>query len=242
MAADREGPLKIHLVHGAKNHFLTLNLPPDDCSDAITVQHLAAVAEGVSGIPPEKQKLIYKGKTLNGVGDMSIGLRAVGIKDGAKIMLLGSKPSSSSPEPSFNSSSAPFPGPSMYQRSRQHEDRSEPPNPYREDMGKLQEFEDTLSKEADNLQSIIRDLDRLNVHQMRNSTTDPNKLEQLKKRLILSLEHFMRMLESLDGLRFDSSDTASRGRRKAMVNQIHKLMDECEELASSIKRKLAASK
>ncbi|KAK7106467.1 BAG family molecular chaperone regulator 1-like isoform X2 [Littorina saxatilis] len=208
MAADREGPLKIHLVHGAKNHFLTLNLPPDDCSDAITVQHLAAVAEGVSGIPPEKQKLIYKGKTLNGVGDMSIGLRAVGIKDGAKIMLLGSKP----------------------------------PNPYREDMGKLQEFEDTLSKEADNLQSIIRDLDRLNVHQMRNSTTDPNKLEQLKKRLILSLEHFMRMLESLDGLRFDSSDTASRGRRKAMVNQIHKLMDECEELASSIKRKLAASK
>lgn len=33
-------------------------------------------------------------------------------------------------------------------------------------------------------------------------------------------ERFMRLLESLDSLRFDSSDPTSRGRRKAMVDKI----------------------
>ena len=53
-----------------------------------------------------------------------------------------------------------------------------------------------------------------------NSSSDKKELELLKKKLMESTECFMRLLESLDSLRFDSSDSTSRGRRKAMVDQI----------------------
>ena len=49
---------------------------------------------------------------------------------------------------------------------------------------------------------------------------DRKELEQLKKKLMEVTERFMRLLESLDSLRFDSSDPTSRGRRKAMVDKI----------------------
>ena len=49
------------LCAGAKNHSVTLSLSPEDCCDVIGVSHLAAAAEKISGIPPERQKLIFKG-------------------------------------------------------------------------------------------------------------------------------------------------------------------------------------
>ena len=38
-----------------------MTLSPDECNGVVGVGHLAAAAYDISGIPPDKQKLIFKG-------------------------------------------------------------------------------------------------------------------------------------------------------------------------------------
>lgn len=75
--------MNVTVVHGFAKIPLTLeNL------EESTVEDLIALLEEKSGVPKESQKIIFKGRTLS---DRSQSLDTVGLKSGAKLMLIGKK-------------------------------------------------------------------------------------------------------------------------------------------------------
>ncbi|XP_052265093.1 BAG family molecular chaperone regulator 1-like isoform X2 [Dreissena polymorpha] len=89
MAAEKPKSLKLQLIHGTNKHDISLVLAPDQAGDTFCVKHLMTEVEKRTQIPPEAQKLIFKGQSLkNG----EVELDKIGIKNGVKVMLIGKKP------------------------------------------------------------------------------------------------------------------------------------------------------
>merc|ERR1712133_283277 len=75
--------MNITVVHGSSKIPLTL----DNLSES-TLDDLATQLQEKTGVPKESQKIIFKGKTLS---DRSQCLDNLGLKPGAKLMLIGKK-------------------------------------------------------------------------------------------------------------------------------------------------------
>ncbi|KAK6173162.1 hypothetical protein SNE40_016670 [Patella caerulea] len=88
MAVFGKVELFLNVSYGSKKFAIKLKLPDDDTGDVLTVKHLMEAVAEVAEIKPENQKLIYKGRSLTDPSQTLVGL---GVKDGAKIMLLGKK-------------------------------------------------------------------------------------------------------------------------------------------------------
>ncbi|XP_025100772.1 BAG family molecular chaperone regulator 1-like [Pomacea canaliculata] len=223
MASYLEEPLKIQLVHGSNTYLLTLKPSLDEDGDDIDICHLTAEVENLTGIPKEKQKLIFKGRTLSTDSKNQTGLRALGLTNGAKVMVLGSR------SPSVEGASI-----SSSQDAGSSVNKLE--NSLLGDQDKLQTLESSLEKEAKNLTTLIEDINFLNSNSQ-GAGIERRQLEQGRKELMASVESFMQLLESLDSLQLSSDDLTSRSKRKNMVDRIQKLMDQCEKLAEKLKDK-----
>ncbi|ESO90911.1 hypothetical protein LOTGIDRAFT_202646, partial [Lottia gigantea] len=80
--------MQLQVSHGSKKYNISLELADDDKGDVLTVHHLMKAIADVSEIKPQNQKLIYKGRSLTEPSQSLVGL---GVRDGAKLMLLGKK-------------------------------------------------------------------------------------------------------------------------------------------------------
>lgn len=81
--------LKLEVIYGSQKHKIELSLPASEAGDSLTVAHLQEKVHQLTEVPPENQKLIYKGKSLTG---SQKSLSVFGLKDGVKVMLIGKKP------------------------------------------------------------------------------------------------------------------------------------------------------
>ncbi|XP_033758581.1 BAG family molecular chaperone regulator 1-like [Pecten maximus] len=81
--------LKLEVIYGSQKHKIELSLPPSEAGDTLTVDHLQKKVQQLTEVPPENQKLIFKGKSLTGSENS---LSEFGLKDGVKVMLIGKKP------------------------------------------------------------------------------------------------------------------------------------------------------
>jgi len=82
--SGRDRPFNVHLIHAEQKHNITLDVshgPP-------TVQQFAAQVAGITQVPIDKQRLIFKGRSLT---NMTAPLQSYGMKSGSKVMVLGSK-------------------------------------------------------------------------------------------------------------------------------------------------------
>ncbi|XP_076438262.1 BAG family molecular chaperone regulator 1-like [Babylonia areolata] len=226
MAGSREGALKLHLVHGVKNHFITLTASEADEGTELAVRHLTAAAQNVTGIPQERQKLIFKGKSLTQGGDLNKSLSSLGLRQGSKVMVLGSKEDAESKSNPITRSPLPTQPPQQTKHTGQT------------DRTQLDSVERRLSKEETTVSAFLQQGQQLQDQ----GSADIVQLEQVRKGLLASTERLMRLLESLDTLRFDPSDTDGRAKRKALVNRIQQHMDHCEETLTHVKRRLADMK
>ncbi|KAL8566059.1 hypothetical protein ACOMHN_036218 [Nucella lapillus] len=228
MAAGCEGAMKIHLIHGARNHFITLIPPAEERREALAVRHLIDAAQDQTGIPPERMKLIFKGKSLTQCGDLNRPLTSCGVRHGSKIMVLGSKVAVENYDPS-PAQATPTKCPPVQQRTD---------DPCQVELGKLDSAQRRMQEEEATLSTLLSQGQQLDTLRVK----EPAQLDQLKKGLLTSMESLMRLLESLDTLRFEPSDNDARARRKALVNQIQRYMDECEGMLTHIKQILASRK
>ncbi|KAL5020305.1 hypothetical protein ScPMuIL_003197 [Solemya velum] len=89
MAADGVNTLKLQIVHGQEKRELCLTLPSEEAGELLTVHHLKADIDRLYDIPPDCQKLIFKGKSLSNSADSLV---KQGLKNGSKVMLIGKKP------------------------------------------------------------------------------------------------------------------------------------------------------
>ncbi|XP_052803169.1 BAG family molecular chaperone regulator 1-like isoform X2 [Mya arenaria] len=90
MATKEAKVLSFQVVHGTSKFDVRLELPPEEAGDTLCVKHLMDEVYRRTDIPPDAQRLIYKGRSLKD-GDEE--LNKVGIKKGVKVMLIGKKPS-----------------------------------------------------------------------------------------------------------------------------------------------------
>ena len=51
-------------VLGSDKYEVNIDLPATEAGDVLTVRHLAAKVEELTGVPPVNQKLIFKGKWI----------------------------------------------------------------------------------------------------------------------------------------------------------------------------------
>ncbi|XP_072045300.1 BAG family molecular chaperone regulator 1-like [Amphiura filiformis] len=85
--------INVTLIHGTKKH--SVQVSPPTATDAVAsahelqVCHLAQAAYQATEVPVHLQKLIFKGKSLS--TDSQQSLESVGIRNGAKVMLIGKK-------------------------------------------------------------------------------------------------------------------------------------------------------
>ncbi|XP_045207507.2 BAG family molecular chaperone regulator 1-like isoform X2 [Mercenaria mercenaria] len=89
MAAAAQQSLTLQVIHGPKKYDVKLHLPENEAGDPLCVRHLTDAVYSLTEIPAEAQKLIYKGKSLKNPKE---DLVALGLKAGAKVMLIGKKP------------------------------------------------------------------------------------------------------------------------------------------------------
>ncbi|GAB1601876.1 BAG family molecular chaperone regulator 1-like [Argonauta hians] len=78
-----ENVLNLVCTHGSKKYNVALKCPED--STELTCSHLFSAVNDVTGVPENRQRLIYKGKSLT---DACQNLSEVGLKNGAIIMLM----------------------------------------------------------------------------------------------------------------------------------------------------------
>ncbi|XP_060586291.1 BAG family molecular chaperone regulator 1-like isoform X2 [Ruditapes philippinarum] len=81
--------LTLQVIHGPQKYDVKLGLAENEAGDALCVKHLTDAVYKLTEIPAEAQKLIYKGKSLKDLGEE---LTSLGLKSGAKVMLIGKKP------------------------------------------------------------------------------------------------------------------------------------------------------
>uniref|UniRef100_UPI00358FC6A9 BAG family molecular chaperone regulator 1-like isoform X4 n=1 Tax=Myxine glutinosa TaxID=7769 RepID=UPI00358FC6A9 len=77
---------KVTVLHGISKHVLEVDCGVD-CSE-VTLEDLARAVAARTGVPISNQKLIHKGQTLK---DLEQTLSSCGVKEGAKLMLVGSQ-------------------------------------------------------------------------------------------------------------------------------------------------------
>ncbi|CAI9737718.1 BAG family molecular chaperone regulator 1 [Octopus vulgaris] len=78
-----ENVLKLVCSHGSKKYNVTLKCPED--STELNCGHLFSAVENVTGVPENRQRLIFKGKSLT---DAAQNLSEMGMKEGAIVMLM----------------------------------------------------------------------------------------------------------------------------------------------------------
>lgn len=106
------------------------------------------------------------------------------------------------------------------------------------EMGKLHNIEQSLKKEEEKLSEITYELDGIHRGFLEDSLKRP-ALQKSRKRIAHSTEQYMKLLEALDGLNLDPSNSGGRAKRKSLVDRIHTLLDRCDGLAKGIDDMLA---
>ncbi|KAG8935998.1 hypothetical protein FRC03_001208 [Tulasnella sp. 419] len=75
--------MRLSILHRGKSHELSID-------SQSTIQDLQGALEELTSVPPELQKILYKGKSLTALGNGLISLQEAGLKDGIKLTLMGS--------------------------------------------------------------------------------------------------------------------------------------------------------
>ncbi|XP_022328258.2 BAG family molecular chaperone regulator 1-like isoform X2 [Crassostrea virginica] len=109
------------------------------------------------------------------------------------------------------------------------------------EMGKLMNIEQSVKKEEEKLSEITYELDGVHRGFLDDSLKRPS-LQKSRKRVAHTIEHFMKLLESLDSLNLDTDNTGGRAKRKGLVDRINTLLDRCEGLAKGVDDMLASCK
>ncbi|CAH1240370.1 BAG family molecular chaperone regulator 1-like [Branchiostoma lanceolatum] len=184
--------MKLLIVHGSQKHNIDVCVPEDEGNQALRVEHLALAAWKTTGVPVQNQRLIYKGKSLK---DPEKTLQEMGLKDGAKVMMIGKK----------------------------HNPEEEAELKSLEEVDKAQEaVEKKLTGMSEELEGMEKGF--LEESLMTES------LPKLEKRLGLSTEELMKMLERLDSTIIHESHIDAKKKRKSVVQRIQVLLDRCDNL------------
>ncbi|XP_067667619.1 BAG family molecular chaperone regulator 1-like isoform X2 [Haliotis asinina] len=102
------------------------------------------------------------------------------------------------------------------------------------DEQKLKKAEAELERLSKTLSDITHELDGINKGFLEKKLQS-QALQKLGKQIRAMSEAFMKLLESLDALRFAEDNKGPRIKRKNMVDRIQKYLDRCDLLAEGVK-------
>ncbi|XP_056010175.1 BAG family molecular chaperone regulator 1-like isoform X2 [Ostrea edulis] len=108
------------------------------------------------------------------------------------------------------------------------------------EMGRLHNIEQSMKKEEEKLSEVTYELDGIHRGFLDNSLKGP-ALQKSRKRVAHTIEQYMKLLETLDSLSLDESNSGGRAKRKSLVNRIQNLLDRCDGLAKGIEDMLASN-
>ncbi|KAL3886783.1 hypothetical protein ACJMK2_026755 [Sinanodonta woodiana] len=198
MAVVAGTSMKLRVVHGSENYELSLALPPSQAGDLLRVQHLMDELFKRTGIPTTAQRLIHKGKSLK---DPNQNLIDAGLKDGAKVMFIGKKPTPQDDgqvqmlktlEKSFEKEEQKL-SDITYELDGVH--RGFLPEDTK--LPAIKQFEKRLVSAAENLMTLLEKLDAL--------TFDENNKEARSKRKTL-VDKIHVLLDRCDGLQHGTAE------------------------------------
>ncbi|XP_048254224.1 BAG family molecular chaperone regulator 1-like isoform X1 [Haliotis rufescens] len=108
------------------------------------------------------------------------------------------------------------------------------------DEQKLKTAEKELGRLSKTMSDISQELDGINKGFLEKKLQQP-ALQKLRKQILVASEAFMKLLESLDSLRFAEDNKGSKIKRKNMADRIQKLLERCDVLSEGVKEILQGS-
>ncbi|KAK3567500.1 hypothetical protein QTP86_019953 [Hemibagrus guttatus] len=187
-----------------------ITLTGQDGNEPILKDLSEALAQA-TGVPQACQKIIFKGKSLK---EMEESLSSLGIKQGCKLMMIGKR---NSPEEEV-------------------------------ELKKLKDIEKSVDQTAKKLEKVHGELTGLKnarIHSLWSECgflakdLQAEALNKLDQRVKVAAEHFMKILEEIDGMTFPENFSDCRMKKKGLVKTVQGFLAQCDKIEASISEHLA---